>query len=118
MFIDEETKLKIVLAAEGAPRQLVEMFHPMQLERRFGGQAETPSNCWPPHMVRECCPPEEVAQLHGEGVIRPDAYDRILEENPELYVHPIKLSTEGRLSRNMHFVSEHLQTNSSQYNLT
>lgn len=36
-FIDEETKQKIVLAADGAPAALVEMFHPSQLEARFGG---------------------------------------------------------------------------------
>ena len=52
MFIDDETKLKIQLCAEGAPRILTEMFHPSQLEQRFGGTAETPTNFWPP-----VCPP-------------------------------------------------------------
>jgi hypothetical protein len=37
MFIDEETKLKIVLAPDGAPEALTSMFHPSQLEQRFGG---------------------------------------------------------------------------------
>ena len=36
-FINEETKQKIVLAADGAPAALVDMFHPTQLESRFGG---------------------------------------------------------------------------------
>ena len=39
MFIDEETKLKIVMAADGAPAGLVSMFHPSQLEKCPNGQA-------------------------------------------------------------------------------
>jgi len=53
VFIDDETKLKIVLAADGAPQQLVDMFHPSQLETRFGGTAPTPTNFWPPFMGKE-----------------------------------------------------------------
>ena len=36
-FIDPDTKQKIVLSGEGAPEEVVRMFHPDQLEVRFGG---------------------------------------------------------------------------------
>ena len=61
MFIDDETKAKIVLAAEGAPAGLVNLFHPDQLEKRFGGTRNTPTNFWPPYMGTEFIPPEEKA---------------------------------------------------------
>lgn len=64
VFIDPETKMKIVLAGEGAPAALVDMFHPSQLEKRFGGHCDTPTNFWPPPMGRECIPEHEVAEKH------------------------------------------------------
>jgi hypothetical protein len=71
VFIDEETKLKIVLAADGAPQQLVDMFHPSQLETRFGGTAPTPTNFWPPFMGAEVISPSEKAKYHP-NLIRQD----------------------------------------------
>ena len=75
MFIDPETKFKIVLAADSAPQEIVESFHPMNLEKRFGGAADTPTNFWPPHMHRECCPPEELSTIHANSFIPENAYD-------------------------------------------
>mgnify|MGYP003894804335 CR=1 FL=1 len=102
MFIDNETKAKIVLAEGGAPEGLVSMFHPDQLERRFGGNRPTPTNFWPPYMGQEFIPPNEVSEKHN--LISPADYDRICAENPGIYVHPQHLKP-GRLN-NMHFKLE------------
>lgn len=77
MFIDDETKLKIVLAGDQAPQDLVDMFHPSQLEKRFGGTAETPSNFWPPFMspvFRD----ESDQPKFSKNIISPDRYEEIL----------------------------------------
>ena len=42
MFIDRETSKKITFHRETNPKELVEAFHPSQLEKRFGGAAERP----------------------------------------------------------------------------
>jgi len=69
---------------------MVDLFHPCQLEKRFGGTCETPTNYWPPHIGKEFIPQEEVAERHK--LIRPDEYDRIISENPGLMVHPQHMS--------------------------
>jgi len=119
MFIDEETKQKIVLAADGAPEALVQMFHSCQLEKRFGGAMPTPTRFWPPHIGSEFIPEGEVSEKHK--IISPSEYERILAENPELPVHPMHLKP-GRCE-NRHIKMADVEsapgpTGSSQYNLT
>ena len=41
-FIDPETKLKLILTGEGTHPDIKKLFHPSQLEERFGGTAKTP----------------------------------------------------------------------------
>ena len=48
-FINEETKAKISLTGDMHTPELVDLFHPEQLERRFGGTGESPTNFWPPY---------------------------------------------------------------------
>jgi len=36
-FIDPETLKKIILDGNSSPQGLVDMYHPSQLEKRFGG---------------------------------------------------------------------------------
>lgn len=48
IFIDAETAQKISFHSESNPAALVSCFHPSQLEKRFGGQAESPKQFWPP----------------------------------------------------------------------
>lgn len=48
----------------------------------------TPTNFWPPYMGSEFIPEHEKAEKHANNLISPDDYNRILAENPELYVHP------------------------------
>ena len=79
------------------------MFHPSQLEKRFGGECETPTNFWPPHMGTQFIPEEE--KNAKQTLISPQDYDRITSENPELYVHPQSLKP-GMSSRNLHFKLE------------
>lgn len=49
-FIDPETKAKIQLTGDGTCDALKELFHPSQLEKRFGGAMETPTQYWPPYV--------------------------------------------------------------------
>ena len=46
--IDPETREKMFLESEADPASLTELFHPSQLEKRYGGSAETPHQFWPP----------------------------------------------------------------------
>ena len=65
---------------------MVEMFHPSQLEKRFGGEVDTPTNFWPPHMGQEFIPIADKS-MHT-NLMSPSEYDRIIAENPDLHVHP------------------------------
>lgn len=49
-LIDPETKAKITLTGDLVCQDLLDLFHPCQLEKRFGGTAETPTNFWPPYV--------------------------------------------------------------------
>ena len=59
VFIDPETKEKIVLAGELDPPELIDMFHPDQLEKRFGGNRPTPTHFWPPYVGTDFIPEHE-----------------------------------------------------------
>lgn len=48
IFIDKETAAKICFSKSPQPKDLVDSFHPSQLEIRFGGKAEHPKQYWPP----------------------------------------------------------------------
>ena len=85
VFIDKETQQKLVLSGDPAPEALVRMFHPDQLEERFGGRRPTPTQFWPPY-VGEVCRTEEFLP---ENLISPEEYENILRDNPELHVHPL-----------------------------
>ncbi len=50
MFVDKETKSKLIFSKEGGPQALKDLFHPSQLEERYGGTAKTPTRYWPPIM--------------------------------------------------------------------
>jgi hypothetical protein len=55
-FIAEETKQKITLTGEATHTDLTTLFHPTQLERRFGGAMDTPTVFWPPYVGTEFNP--------------------------------------------------------------
>jgi len=102
-FIDPETKEKIVLDAGGAPVGLTSLFHPDQLEVRFGGTRPTPTNFWPPFMGPDYIPASE-KDSRPDNMINPDSYDRILRDNPEMFVHPQRMTLDR--CENAHFKLE------------
>lgn len=50
IFIPDHVKATISFNKEYTRDDLLRNFHPSQLEKRFGGEAETPSQYWPPIM--------------------------------------------------------------------
>ena len=85
MFIDPRVQAKISLNGEKNPVELLEIYHPSQLEKRFGGSADTPTNFWPPQMSQEFYTNGDKSHLN---FISSDQYESVLAENPELRVHP------------------------------
>lgn len=47
-FLDPVIRAKIVITSDKTHPGIFELFHPSQIEKRFGGTAETPTNFWPP----------------------------------------------------------------------
>ena len=90
MFIDPRVQAKISLNGEKNPVELLEIYHPSQLEKRFGGSADTPTNFWPPQMSQEFYPNGDKSHLK---FISSDQYETVVAENPELRVHPEFLSS-------------------------
>ena len=101
MFIHPDTREKIVLAGAANPPELLDMFHPDQLEQRFGGNRPTPTNFWPPYVGPVCIPENEKAERHARNVISPEDYERILAEEPGLHVHPLYMRADR--CENNHF---------------
>lgn len=56
-FIDQETLDKIIVTPEDKVAELVELYHPCQLEKRFGGTMDTPTSFWPPYVGKDFTPP-------------------------------------------------------------
>jgi len=49
-FLDPVIRAKIVITSDKTHPGIFELFHPSQIEKRFGGTAETPTNFWPPQV--------------------------------------------------------------------
>ena len=47
VIVPPDTRAKIHVSSENTIKELTDLFHPCQLEKRFGGAAETPKNFWP-----------------------------------------------------------------------
>lgn len=60
---DPVTKQKISLTGERDPADLRQMYHPCQLEKRFGGAAPTPTNFWPPYVGEKFFPNDDISHL-------------------------------------------------------
>ena len=81
IFVDRETAEKITFYKESAPLGLINSFHPSQLEKRFGGIAETPKQYWPPII------PAQTFRGEGEedmNIVSDEEYKEILIKNPLL----------------------------------
>ena len=84
-FLATETADKMGFYGEQNPQALRDMYHPSQLEKRFGGEVDTPTNFWPPYVGPEFYPNGDKSHLN---LIKKNDYPRVLKENPELAVHP------------------------------
>ena len=83
-MVDPETLEKFAIEGTADPQSLIDLYHPSQLEKRFGGKAETPSIFWPPQMTNEFLPGDE---SHLEQIKQED-YEEILNNNPDMIRHP------------------------------
>ena len=95
-MIDPETLLKLEITGEAAPQDLIDIFHPSQLESRFGGEAETPTVFWPPLMGTTFLRDGDESHLEK---IKPSEYEQILQDNPELQRHPALIREKSQNSR-------------------
>ena len=75
-MIHPDTIAKISCTEEIDPQELKDLFHPSQLEERFGGKAKTPTQFWPPHMGTEFLPNGDNSHLE---LIKPEDYESVLE---------------------------------------
>ena len=91
-FLAAETTAKMGFYGERDPQELRDMYHPSQLEKRFGGEAETPTKFWPPTVGPEFYPDGDKSHLN---LIKKEDYPSILRDNPKLEVHPEFLTVEG-----------------------
>ena len=63
-WIDPQIQLKIALTDKSTVPELAERVHPCQYEKRFGGQAETPTHFWPPFVGTEFQPAGQPFEGH------------------------------------------------------
>ena len=77
------------------PPELTDFYHPCQLEKRFGGEADTPKHFWPPYIGSDFLPNDDSSHL---GLIKQEDYEQVLEDNPNIEPHPFCLK-EGQQSR-------------------
>jgi len=94
-FVDPVTKTKINMTSDKTHETLLEMYHPCQLEERFGGTAKTPTNFWPPYVGKEFIP-EKFAEEEKANYMTDSDYERILKENPGLSPHPLFMTCSTR----------------------
>lgn len=96
-FLHPETKEKINLTDKNTHPDLLAMYHPCQLEKRFGGTAETPTNYWPPYVGKNFIPDAKKDE-RAQYVMDDAHYDKILKANPALQKEPNLLKA-GELNR-------------------
>lgn len=63
LLLEEETREKICVTRLCNDEKLTELFHPSQLEKRFGGQADTPLKFWPPYIGNKFIPEDNKDNL-------------------------------------------------------
>ena len=62
-MINPETLQKMLVTQEMTPQELVDEYHPSQLEQRFGGGAESPAAFWPPYIGNKFQPNNDSGHL-------------------------------------------------------
>lgn len=86
-FMAVHMKSKMMLSDKNTTDELVSMFHPSQLEEKFGGEAENTSVYWPPIM------PSDDYGIDKKLLASKSEYSDIIKENPQLKINP-KFKTE------------------------
>lgn len=94
-MIHNDTKKKLVISESIDPPELSEIYHSSQLEKRFGGDVDTPQQFWPPYVGSEFFPNNDSSHI---GFIKRENYETVITENPNLECHPDFLA-EGQNSR-------------------
>ena len=85
IFVDKETASKISFHQESAPAEILQLFHPSQLEQRFGGVCETPKQFWPPIIPGSTYRNSEDINMN---LVEEEDYQVLLQENPLLRPRP------------------------------
>ena len=93
--MDPVIKAKIVITSDNTQPGIFDLFHPCQIEKRFGGTAETPTNFWPPQVGNIFKPEKQPANV----LLGDEEYEKILLANPELPRHPHFLNSNFQKSR-------------------
>ena len=83
-FVDDEARKKTIMSNLIDPPQLINFFHPSQLEERFGGTAPNVTRYWPPHMPEYL---EKEENTYTTYVPR-EEYRKLYTENPGLTLMP------------------------------
>jgi len=99
-FLDPITKQKMCLTAERAPQELRDFFHPSQLEKRFGGDAETPTQFWPPFVGDKFVPGDDNSYM---DIMDEETYLKALDDNPQLLRRPDLITDASQNTRDFRF---------------
>lgn len=107
-LINPETRAKMILTDKSTDPDMLNYFHPSQLETRFGGTAETPTNFWPPYIGKEFIP--DKFKPNFPIVMKDDEYIQCIQENPDLFVHPEFLTSADQPSRDFIYSAPEVPT--------
>ena len=77
-FLEEYIKKKISIHKENTCESLQKLFHPSQIEQRFGGTAPNVTKFWPPMI------PSQEFGCHKENLVTVEQYAELVKVNPEL----------------------------------
>jgi len=81
-FMSAQMRSKMVMADKNTTPELLEEFHPDQLEKRFSGNAPNLTSFWPPHV------PQGDFGIEEDSLISESHYISLLKENSELEKRP------------------------------
>jgi len=77
-FMAVHMKNKMMLSDKNTNDELLNMFHPSQLEKKFGGAAENVTVYWPPVM------PSKTFGQNNDSIVSQNEYDNIISRNKQL----------------------------------
>lgn len=85
-FMAVHMKNKMVMTGENTAPDLLNSFHPSQLEEKYGGKAKNATKFWPPIM------PSKEYGCAAENLMSEEEYLEEIQDNPELRVRPDLIS--------------------------